>query len=379
MKRVCLPFWMVLWAVLAFLPGCSDDDPIPVFEEEELTGTGAEIAIGDRLYAVVGDTLKVYFYGVVTNPRSGNYILALECGKGSNYERYWRYVPTSADVGECEMNLSIYDYNGQLLDSKQVTLVTREARNPASPCHVLCLGNSLMSAGQTPIELSRRLKGTVGATSWPAPLSLDNYQLVGRKKNADGTVGWEGTGGYTWDSYKDFDVKDYVAEHCGGQLDYVYLQLGTNELLSSGPFDDLDWILNGAKRLINRFHEAYPDCVVLLGSVLLPSQNGGLGANYQEGDVNGIYGAAGFGVKVHRLNAAYQALANSEEYASFTHFIDNNAQFDCQNVYPTEERPNNDYVPGNEEVGSNGVHPTDIGYWQVAAGIFRALIGLEEN
>ena len=42
---------MVLWAVLAFLPGCSDDDPIPVFEEEELTGTGAEIAIGDRLYA----------------------------------------------------------------------------------------------------------------------------------------------------------------------------------------------------------------------------------------------------------------------------------------------------------------------------------------
>ena len=193
MKSVCLPFWMVLWAVLAFLPGCSDDDPIPVFEEEELTGTGAEIAIGDRLYAVVGDTLKVYFYGVVTNPRSGNYILALECEKGSNYERYWRYVPTSADVGECEMNLSIYDYNGQLLDSKQVTLVTREARNPASPCHVLCLGNSLMSAGQTPIELSRRLKGTVGATSWPAPLSLDNYQLVGRKKNADGTVGWEGT------------------------------------------------------------------------------------------------------------------------------------------------------------------------------------------
>ena len=318
----------------------------------------------------------MYFYGVVTNPRSGNYILALECGKGSNYERYWRYVPTSADVGECEMNLSIYDYNGQLLDSKQVTLVTREARNPASPCHVLCLGNSLMSAGQTPIELSRRLKGTDGATSWPAPLSLDNYQLIGRKKNADGTVGWEGTGGYTWDSYKDLDVKDYVAEHCGGQLDYVYLQLGTNELLSSGPFDDLDWILNGAKRLINRFHEAYPDCVVLLGSVLLPSQNGGLGANYQEGDVNGIYGAAGFGVKVHRLNAAYQALANSEEYASFTHFIDNNAQFDCLNVYPTEERPNNDYVPGNEEVGSNGVHPTDIGYWQVAAGIFRALIGL---
>ncbi|HIX75775.1 MAG TPA: hypothetical protein H9977_12195, partial [Candidatus Parabacteroides intestinipullorum] len=106
--------------------------------------------------------------------------------------------------------------------------------------------------------------------------------------------------------------------------------------------------------------------------------NGGLGANYQEGDVNGIYGAAGFGVKVHRLNAAYQALANSEEYASFTHFIDNNAQFDCQNVYPTEERPAGDYESETEIVGTNGVHPTDVGYWQVAAGIFRALIGLSQ-
>lgn len=378
MKSVCLPFWMAFLAILALLPAYSDDDPIIYFEEEELTGTGAEIAIGDRLYAVVGDTLKVYFYGVVTNPRSGNYILALECEKGSNYERYWRYVPTSEDVGECDMSLSIYDYNGQLLDSKQVTLVTREVRNPASPCHVLCLGNSLMSAGQTPIELSRRLKGTVGATSWPASLALDNYRLVGRKKNADGTVGWEGTGGYTWNSYKDFDVEDYVDEYCGGQLDFVYIQLGTNELLACDPFDDLDWILNGAKRLINRFHEAYPDCEVLLGSVLLPSQNGGLGTNYQEGDVNGIYGAAGFGVKVHRLNEAYQALANSDEYASFTHFIDNNAQFDCLNVYPTEERPAGDYEPNTEVVGTNGVHPTDIGYWQIAAGIFRALIGLEE-
>ena len=165
------------------------------FEETDLTGTGAEIAIGDRLYAVVGDTLRVYFYSVVVNPRADNYILALECEKGKHYERCWTYMPTSGDVGECEMNLSIYDYNGQLLDAKQVTLVTREARNPASRRHLLCLGNSLMEKGETPIELSRRLKGTVGVATWPDPLALDHYALVGRLRNADETVGWEGTGG----------------------------------------------------------------------------------------------------------------------------------------------------------------------------------------
>ena len=139
MKSVFSPLWLALLALLVFLPACGDD-----FEETDLTGTGAEIAIGDRLYAVVGDTLRVYFYSVVVNPRADNYILALECEKGKHYERCWTYVPTSGDVGECEMNLSIYDYNGQLLDAKQVTLVTREARNPASRRHLLCLGNSLV-------------------------------------------------------------------------------------------------------------------------------------------------------------------------------------------------------------------------------------------
>ena len=72
MKSVFSPLWLALLALLVFLPACGDD-----FEETDLTGTGAEIAIGDRLYAVVGDTLRVYFYSVVVNPRADNYILAL--------------------------------------------------------------------------------------------------------------------------------------------------------------------------------------------------------------------------------------------------------------------------------------------------------------
>ena len=171
-------------------------------------------------------------------------------------------------------------------------------------------------------------------------------------------------------------MENYIQTYCNGKLDYVYLQLGINELLAIEPFDDLEWILNGAKRVINRFHEAYPNCHILLGSVLLPSQNGGLGSYYPDGSINSMYGALGFGVKVHRLNVAYQDLANSEEYKEFTHFIDNNAQFDCLNVYPTTNRPVGNYEPGQEEVETNSVHPTDIGYWQIAAGIFRALIGL---
>ena len=352
---------------------CDNEDN---FIENTVVDPSEEEEKPDTEIVDLSDTLKVYFYSILLNPRSENYILAVDCPKGTNYEDYWLYIPKEEDAGETQMHLGIYNFEGKLLDEKYVTLITRKAENPKTPQNILCIGNSLMVFGQTPIELSRRLKGTIGIPNSPASLDLDNYYLVGRLKNADGTVGWEGTGGYTWDRYKDFNVENYIQTYCNGKLDYVYLQLGINELLAIEPFDDLEWILNGAKRVINRFHEAYPNCHILLGSVLLPSQNGGLGSYYPDGSINSMYGALGFGVKVHRLNVAYQDLANSEEYKEFTHFIDNNAQFDCLNVYPTTNRPVGNYEPGQEEVETNSVHPTDIGYWQIAAGIFRALIGL---
>ena len=369
--------WIGRGALVALLAGalwaCEKTE---IVESTELASTGAEIEIGDRLYAVVGDTLRVYHYSILQNPRADNYILSVSCEKGRNFEDYWRYEPQPGDEGETALRLAIYDFEGTCLDERTVTVVTRSARNPARPTHVLCLGNSLMADGQTPIELSRRLKGTAGVATWPAPLDLSNFKLVGRKHNEDSTVGWEGTSGYTWKSYEDLDVREYVETHCGGQLDYVYLQLGTNELLSQGPFEEVDWIVNGARKLIDRFHEAYPACRIMLGSVLLPSQEGGLGWDYAGEDPNAVYGSLGYGVKAHRLNTLYQALANEGAYRDFLIFIDNNAQYDCRHVYPTLERPSGNYLSRPETVGTNGVHPMDVGYWQIAGGIFRALVSL---
>ena len=47
MKSVFSPLWMALLALLVFLPACGDD-----FEETDLTGTGAEIAIGVPSWAI---------------------------------------------------------------------------------------------------------------------------------------------------------------------------------------------------------------------------------------------------------------------------------------------------------------------------------------
>lgn len=374
-KKISLVRVITFSLVLSFI-SCDKEENISIKWEQEQIET--EISIGSELYAVVGDTLRVYFYSILQNANN-NYIFGLKCDKGRNFTKYWEYIPTKKDIGKHKIDLTIYNKDGLIIDQKEVQLITTEAKNPKAPTNILCLGNSLMSAGQTPIELSRRLKGTEGIYTYPKELNLTNFFLKGRKMNIGKTVGWEGTGGWTWNQYiQTFDVKDYIQQYCNGQLDIVYLQLGINELLFHTPFDDINGIIINAKKFINAFHNAYPQCKVLLGSVLLPSQNGGLGANYPANEVSGIYGERGFNLKVHKLNQAYDSLAHSEEFSSYTYFIDNNAQFDCLHAYPTQEIPAGNYVEGTETIGTNGVHPTDVGYAQIAAGMFRAIICLTQ-
>ena len=346
--RYFYSFIMVL-SLLTCNISCDKEEVFITWEQERIE---TSLSIGSELYAVVGDTLRIYFQSILINSNS-NYILGLQCEKGSNYTNYWQYIPKTQDVGECPMYLSVYNIDGSKIAEKTIKLTTKVAINPS--------------------------KRTNLRYQIPQSLSLPNYYLTGRLHTQDKTVGWEGTGGWTWYKYiQTLHIKEYVSQYCDGNIDFIYLQLGINELLSLSPFEEQTSILNNAKELISNIHNAYPQCKVLLGSVLLPSQNGGLGANYPANEVSGMYGERGFNLKVHKLNQAYDSLAHSEEFSSYTYFIDNNAQFDCLHAYPTQEIPAGNYVEGIETIGTNGVHPTDVGYAQIAAGIFRAIVCLTQ-
>ena len=270
--RYFYSFIMVL-SLLTCNISCDKEEVFITWEQERIE---TSLSIGSELYAVVGDTLRIYFQSILINSNS-NYILGLQCEKGSNYTNYWQYIPKTQDMGECPMYLSVYNIDGSKIAEKTIKLTTKVAINPSKRTNLLCIGNSLMEGGQTPIELSRRLKGTSGRYQIPQSLSLSNYYLTGRLHNQDKTVGWEGTGGWTWYKYiQTLHIKEYVSQYCDGNIDFIYLQLGINELLSLSPFEEQTSILNNAKELISNIHNAYPQCKVLLGSVLLPSQNGGL-------------------------------------------------------------------------------------------------------
>lgn len=434
------------------------------------------IHICDLINCVVGDTIQLYYNMFVHH--IGDYSLNIECLKGKNYPRYWEYTPTINDVGSTEMKIQLLNIDGSVIQEKIISIITKISTNPLSAKNILLVGDSLYMNGQIPIELSRRLKGTKGVATSPSALALSNFNIVGRLKNSDGTVGWEGTGGWSWDTYTgrdgmagvrltvsdvtdvrvtqdilykiegytqkfyisevnvsegngyifcaffgqgdiyndhdlmpesgvlkkqngegqeeinfsasqvesyqpfwntetdSFDIKVYVDTYCDGHLEILCVQLGINSIIGANPFtaDFSTTVLAKAKAFIDLVHSQLPETKIYLATLPLPSQNGGIGANYAAGNANGSYLTASWNYKVHKVNDLYRSLLDDEDYKTFVSVIDVCSEMDSENNYPASDVAVNTRSATIEKRGTNGVHPFNDGYWQIADAWFRAII-----
>lgn len=434
------------------------------------------IHICKSIDCIVGDTIQIYYNMFIQH--IGDYSLNIKCSKGKNYPRYWEYTPTSNDVGTTDMVIQLLNIDGSIIEEKTINIITKNAVNPSSPKNILLVGDSLYMDGRIAIELSRRLKGTTGVATSPSALSLSNFNVVGRLKNSDGTVGWEGTGGWTWstyagrngmtgvrltvsgitdvrlnqdcryivdgytqnfyiteinvndgtgyifaafygqgDIYKDqglmpqsgtlkritgegqeeinftasqvesyqpfwnsetdsFDIQRYVDTYCDGHLEILCVQLGINSIIGANPFttDFETGVFAEAKNFIDLVHSQLPSTKIFIATLPLPSQNGGLGSNYSSGSASGSYLTTSWNYKVHKVNDLYRLLLEDENYNTFVSIIDVCSEMDSENNYPYSSRQLNTRNMKTEQVGNNGVHPTNNGYWQISDTWFRTVI-----
>lgn len=197
--------------------------------DNRISGKNVDIHIAKTIYAVVGDTLQLFYKSFIEGDLN-NYIIKFACSLGRNYPRYWECTPLAENIGNYPIGVAIYDLDGNEVAKAQSQLVVCSPVNPSSPKNVLCMGASIMSPGTSAKEASRRLKGTSGSTpTTPAPLNLTNFNFVGRKQLADGSVGWEGTGGYTYTSYTTAGskgVRFFVDNAQGIEIDRTYTLAG---------------------------------------------------------------------------------------------------------------------------------------------------------
>ena len=163
----------------------------------EIPGIDISMSLPDKIYAIVGDTLQIFFRGIIKSVNPYNYDILVACQKGKKYPRYFEFTPTLSDVGDINFAITIKDDKRVVLGTKNCQLVVKNVVNsPSSKINVLCFGDSLTTAGTWCREADRRLTESGGN---PAGKELQNIEFVGSKHN--GTTGYFGVGGWTWKSY----------------------------------------------------------------------------------------------------------------------------------------------------------------------------------
>ena len=424
----------------------------------EIHGIDISISLPDKIYAVVGDTLQLFYRGIIQAVDPYRYNILVSCSKGKQYPRYFEYTPTTSDVGTVDFTVTIKDDNRNVLSTKKCQLVTVNiVKSPTSALKVMCFGDSLTSAGMWCREADRRLTEAGGT---PAGKELTNIDFVGSKKN--GTTGYFGDGGWTWDSYTTqgrpayrFQVSgvsslavgavytnngntftimevnvtagsgnilcsassltpaptdsgtltkssgtgdstitfssysqdtqnplwDYGANKmtfipyantvADGNIDVVYTLLSWNGQASGKEnFSD---VIAKIKIFADTLHSEFPNAKLKIMGIQVPSVNGGMGANY---GATGTSYADGYGMVVTALNQnkAYQDFANSEGYKDFVEFVNISAEFDTEYNMPYSETNVNTRSTVKEKRGTNGVHPSTEGYYQIADTVFRNFI-----
>lgn len=160
------------------------------------------ISLPDKLYAVVGDNLQLFFRGMIKHYNPYYYNILVTCSKGKQFNRYFEYKPTASDIGTTSFTITLRDFNGKKICKKTTQIITVPAgSNPSTPKHVLCFGDSLTGAGLWCAEAYRRLHDTSGdGTNYnPTGHGFTNILFKGKKQNGD--CGYFGEGGWTWSSY----------------------------------------------------------------------------------------------------------------------------------------------------------------------------------
>ena len=337
-----------------------------------------------KYYLAVNDNFQLFYRGVIQAVNPYNYHIKIKARFGKAFPRYYEWKPTIDNIGEHQLTLEVRDNNNNLLGSDTTTLVVNKAKETSESKNILCMGDSLTAGGQWVKEGFRRFSQVKGN---PIGDNLNYINCVGTKSvvSNEVNVGYEGYGGWTWKSYlsekspfydqesNEINFKKYSELNYFGNLDYFYILLTwnghsesfkTDYKLNEGHFLD-------AAKLIDRIHLDYPEAKIRLLGLQMPSQNGGMGTNY---DVPSCYGDAyGMLVSAMHYNKTLEEFCEQEKYKSFINYIDVAGQFDTDYNMPSTDKPVNNRNDKTEIIGSNGVHPTLNGYYQIGDAFYRSL------
>lgn len=178
-------------------PTISDEEFISRANDNKLFTGAIDVILPNKIYAVVGDTLQLFFQGMSKCVDVACYNTVTGCNKGAQFHRYFQYTPKASDVGTVNFSFYIKDNNRNILGQGSSALVTvGTPSSPSSNVNVLVVGDSVTAGGQWAKEFMRRLTANDGE---PIGNGLTNITFVGSML-VNG-VHFEGHSGYAWSDY----------------------------------------------------------------------------------------------------------------------------------------------------------------------------------
>lgn len=162
----------------------------------------------------------------------------------------------------------------------------------------------------------------------------------------------------------------YISNIGESSVDCVVFLLGWNDMGANKT--DFSELRGYMQTLVGALHTQFPSAIVKIMGLQLPSLNGGLAENYgSNGDYADKYGVIR---TIFAYNEFLQSFCEQADYNSFVNYVDVASQFDSENNMPENSVQVNTRNAKTEERGTNGVHPANAGYYQIADVVYRDIV-----
>ena len=333
------------------------------------------------VYAVPGVETNIYFDNLVLTVNSGNYVFDVNCPRGRNDAKRWRFIPADKDVGSYKWEVNVLNSKNEIVATGNTRIiVSSKDSGKDRNVSLLIIGDSLTNASVYPKELHELMtKSGINLTL------IGSHAGGGRKPDK---IAHEGYGGWRWDTFctqwtykqgyrakskflvlKDdkpvLDFKAYVKKYAKGKNpDFVTIMLGTNDVFQAKENSikqRIKTIFIFADKFIAEIKKNAPNTQIGLALTVPPAASqDAFGSNYKCGQTRWQYRRNQF--KLVKAMIKKYGNGKVKNISLIPAFVG----IDCENNFPMRREPINGRDAKVIMRPSNGVHPAKSGYKQIA-------------
>ena len=366
------------------------------FSLVSLRAEDVRLFVPEKIYAVPGVEMNVYFNNIVTVVNPANYVFDVDCSKGRNDLKRWRFTPEAKDAGTYKWSIRVIGMDGVVASASTELVVLPADAGSKKDITMLIVGASQTGAG----HYADRIVQLMNRPGNP------KFKTIGTKGRAGKH---EGYGGWRWDSFltrwgysnsrqmdgmhpdrpvgfnspfmfpdKDgkgkFDLQKYFDKHNNGKVpDVVSFQLGLNDFFKSEDHNIAQITAESIKnmeKLIAEFRKLKPAPEIMIFQHIPGSNQDGFGRNYASNQTSLQY----------RKNLDYynRALLKKGKELKIT-VVPIYMSIDTENNFPVKKQVINEGNPVKINRQNNGVHPAQAGYYQMGDTLYCYLKALLHN